>query len=88
MITDGRSQDNVTIPANNARRQDIQLFAVGVTNHVLDSELEEISGAKDRTFHVNGFEDLNTRLRSAIQRVACPQNENTQNTNGGRLFSE
>ncbi|CAD6188433.1 unnamed protein product [Caenorhabditis auriculariae] len=73
VITDGRSQDNVTVPANNARIQNIQLFAVGVTNHVLDVELEEISGAKDRTFHVSGFEDLNTRLRSAIQRVACPQ---------------
>uniref|UniRef100_A0A158QLB9 VWFA domain-containing protein n=1 Tax=Haemonchus placei TaxID=6290 RepID=A0A158QLB9_HAEPC len=75
VITDGRSQDNVTTAANNARRQNIQLFAVGVTNHVLQAELEEITGAKDRTFHVNAFEDLNTRLRSAIQRVTCPQNE-------------
>ncbi|KIH50306.1 von Willebrand factor type A domain protein, partial [Ancylostoma duodenale] len=42
VITDGRSQDNVTIPATNARRQNIQLFAVGVTNHVLQAELEEV----------------------------------------------
>lgn len=28
------SQDNVTIPSNNARMQNIQMFAVGVTNHV------------------------------------------------------
>ncbi|KAK6054421.1 EGF-like domain protein [Cooperia oncophora] len=41
VITDGRSQDNVTVAANNARRQNIQLFAVGVTNHVLQAELEE-----------------------------------------------
>ncbi|VDL81624.1 unnamed protein product [Nippostrongylus brasiliensis] len=68
VITDGRSQDNVSVAAENARRQNIQLFAVGVTNHVLQAELEEITGAKDRTFHVNAFEDLNTRLRSAIQR--------------------
>lgn len=63
----------MTRPANNARLQNIQLYAVGVTNHVLDVELEEISGSKERTFHVNGFEDLNTRLRSAIQKVACPE---------------
>uniref|UniRef100_A0A183FQQ6 VWFA domain-containing protein n=1 Tax=Heligmosomoides polygyrus TaxID=6339 RepID=A0A183FQQ6_HELPZ len=75
VITDGRSQDNVTVAADNARRQNIQLFAVGVTNHVLQTELEEITGSKDRTFHVNAFEDLNTRLRSAIQRVTCPQTE-------------
>ncbi|CAJ0580735.1 unnamed protein product, partial [Mesorhabditis spiculigera] len=72
VITDGRSQDNVTIPSNNARRMGIQLFAVGVTNHVLDSELETIAGSHDAFFHVNGFEDLNTRLRSLIQKVACP----------------
>ncbi|CAB3402805.1 unnamed protein product [Caenorhabditis bovis] len=83
VITDGRSQDNVTRPADNARRQDIQLFAVGVTNHALDAELEEISGSKDRTFHVSGFEDLNTRLRSAIQRVACPNQGNEDTYNKG-----
>ncbi|RCN51669.1 EGF-like domain protein [Ancylostoma caninum] len=82
VITDGRSQDNVTIPATNARRQNIQLFAVGVTNHVLQTELEEITGAKDRTFHVNAFEDLNTRLRSAIQKVTCPQTETPKPTAG------
>ncbi|KJH45792.1 von Willebrand factor type A domain protein [Dictyocaulus viviparus] len=80
VITDGRSQDNVTVAANNARRQNIQLFAVGVTNHVLQAELEEISGSKDRTFHVNAFEDLNTRLRSAIQRVTCPQTDSPAHT--------
>ncbi|KHJ87371.1 von Willebrand factor type A domain protein [Oesophagostomum dentatum] len=37
------ARDNVTIPATNARRQNIQLFAVGVTNHVLQAELEEVT---------------------------------------------
>lgn len=44
VITDGRSQDNVTMPVDDARRKEIQLFAVGVTNHVLDSELQCIAG--------------------------------------------
>ncbi|PIO54831.1 hypothetical protein TELCIR_23795, partial [Teladorsagia circumcincta] len=86
VITDGRSQDNVTVAANNARRQNIQLFAVGVTNHVLQAELEEITGSKDRTFHVNAFEDLNTRLRSAIQRVTCPQTETPKPSGGEASF--
>uniref|UniRef100_A0A915AKQ6 Transmembrane cell adhesion receptor mua-3 n=1 Tax=Parascaris univalens TaxID=6257 RepID=A0A915AKQ6_PARUN len=82
VITDGRSQDNVSLPAQQARQQNIQLFAVGVTNHVLDSELETIAGAKDRYFHVTGFKDLNARLRSAIQKVACPEGKPTPPTEG------
>ncbi|GMT19358.1 hypothetical protein PFISCL1PPCAC_10655, partial [Pristionchus fissidentatus] len=80
VITDGRSQDNVTIPSNNGRMKHIQMFAVGVTNHVLDSELEQIAGDKSRTFHVNAFEDLNTRLRSLIQKEACPHDTPTPYT--------
>ncbi|KAK0416294.1 hypothetical protein QR680_012402 [Steinernema hermaphroditum] len=82
VITDGRSQDNVTVPANNARAQRIQLFAVGVTSHVLDEELEAISGSRAHTFHVSGFKDLNTRLRSAIQKVTCPQQPPTPSRPG------
>lgn len=44
VITDGRSQDDVTVAAHNARMKKIELFAVGITNHVLDSELQQISG--------------------------------------------
>ncbi|CAG9540270.1 unnamed protein product [Cercopithifilaria johnstoni] len=72
VITDGRSQDDVIIPVQNAKMKKIQFFAVGVTNHALDAELESISGSKKRTFHVNAFEELNARLRSAIQKVTCP----------------
>ncbi|VDM42590.1 unnamed protein product [Toxocara canis] len=82
VITDGRSQDNVSLPADQARRQHVQLFAVGVTNHVLDSELETIAGAKDRYFHVSGFKDLNARLRSAIQKVACPEGKPSKPAEG------
>uniref|UniRef100_A0A0M3IQP5 VWFA domain-containing protein n=1 Tax=Ascaris lumbricoides TaxID=6252 RepID=A0A0M3IQP5_ASCLU len=51
VITDGRSQDNVSLPAQQARQQHIQLFAVGVTNHVLDSELENIAGKLLRSIY-------------------------------------
>lgn len=44
VITDGRSQDNVTEPAQMARGQQINTFAIGVTDHVLAAELESIAG--------------------------------------------
>ncbi|CAJ0578738.1 unnamed protein product, partial [Mesorhabditis spiculigera] len=72
ILTDGRSQDNVTRPAIEARDLKINTFAIGVTDHVLASELESIAGSPQRWFYVNRFKDLDTRLRSLIQKVACP----------------
>lgn len=71
VITDGRSQDNVTLPSIEARKADILMFAIGVTDHVLESELVQIAGNRDRVFLVSQFTDLNTRLRSLIQKSAC-----------------
>lgn len=50
IITDGRSQDNVTEPALAARNLNINTFAIGVTDHVLPSELELIAGSPKRLF--------------------------------------
>ncbi|KAJ1374160.1 Transmembrane matrix receptor MUP-4 [Parelaphostrongylus tenuis] len=50
---------------------------------LLPSATYFITGSKDRTFHVNAFEDLNTRLRSAIQRVTCPEIEGPRHPPGG-----
>ncbi|VDN06501.1 unnamed protein product [Thelazia callipaeda] len=68
VITDGRSQDNVSIPVQKALHQRLQIFSVGSEFFSIFLAL----GSKKRTFHVNGFEDLNARLRSAIQKVTCP----------------
>ncbi|GMS89863.1 hypothetical protein PENTCL1PPCAC_12038, partial [Pristionchus entomophagus] len=73
VLTDGRSQDNVTEPAMSARQLGINTFAIGVTDHVLASELETIAGSSQHWFYVDRFKDLDTRLRSIIQKVACPQ---------------
>uniref|UniRef100_F1KPJ6 Transmembrane cell adhesion receptor mua-3 n=1 Tax=Ascaris suum TaxID=6253 RepID=F1KPJ6_ASCSU len=75
VITDGRSQDNVTEPAIAARRLHVNMFAIGVTDHVLASELESIAGSPSRWFYVDRFKDLDTRLRSLIQKAACPSPE-------------
>lgn len=72
ILTDGRSQDNVTGPADSARKLSINTFAIGVTDHVLASELESIAGSPNRWFYVDKFKDLDTRLRSMIQKAACP----------------
>lgn len=73
VITDGRSQDNVTEPAKAARNLHVNTFAIGVTDHVLASELESIAGSPNRWFYVDRFKDLDMRLRSIIQKLACPE---------------
>uniref|UniRef100_A0A1I8F0U0 VWFA domain-containing protein n=1 Tax=Wuchereria bancrofti TaxID=6293 RepID=A0A1I8F0U0_WUCBA len=83
VITDGRSQDDVTRAVENAKMKQIKLFAIGVTEHALYDELELISVSSttniialkccfDRTFVVDAFEDLNASLRNTIQKVTCP----------------
>ncbi|KAI6201465.1 hypothetical protein M3Y96_00844600 [Aphelenchoides besseyi] len=82
VITDGRSQDNVTEPSKAARQLSVNMFAIGVTDHVLSSELESIAGSPHRWFYVDRFKDLDTRLRSLIQKAACPAPEREQRPPG------
>lgn len=72
VITDGRAQDKVTLPAQNARKNGATLYAVGVTDHVQESQLLDIAGNSSRVFIVGTFKDLNTRLRAAMQKELCP----------------
>uniref|UniRef100_A0A915D433 Transmembrane cell adhesion receptor mua-3 n=1 Tax=Ditylenchus dipsaci TaxID=166011 RepID=A0A915D433_9BILA len=72
VLTDGRSQDNVSEPAKAARNLHVNMFSIGVTDHVLASELESIAGSPNRWFYVDRFKDLDMRLRSLIQKLACP----------------
>ena len=82
VITDGRSQDNVTEPAKAARNLKINTFSIGVTDHVLASELETIAGSPHRWFYVDRFKDLDMRLRSLIQKMACPAPEHQPRPSG------
>ncbi|PAV59374.1 hypothetical protein WR25_03507 [Diploscapter pachys] len=84
ILTDGRSQDNVTGPAEAARKLKINTFAIGVTDHVLASELESIAGSPNRWFYVSKFKDLDTRLRSMIQKAACPSPIKQESPPSGR----
>lgn len=50
VISDGRSQDNTTLPAIEARTlHRINIFSVGVSDHVLPAELEDIAGASNQS---------------------------------------
>uniref|UniRef100_A0A671X2H5 VWFA domain-containing protein n=1 Tax=Sparus aurata TaxID=8175 RepID=A0A671X2H5_SPAAU len=57
VITDGKSSDEVKVPAEKLRAQGIIVYAIGVKSADRD-ELEEISGNPKRTFFVNNFDAL------------------------------
>uniref|UniRef100_A0A1I7XAU4 EGF_CA domain-containing protein n=1 Tax=Heterorhabditis bacteriophora TaxID=37862 RepID=A0A1I7XAU4_HETBA len=49
--------DNVTGPSQAARKLNINTFSIGVTDHVLASELESIAGSPNRWFYVDKFKE-------------------------------
>nr|XP_046254472.1 collagen alpha-6(VI) chain isoform X2 [Scatophagus argus] len=57
VITDGKSSDEVRIPAEKLREQGVIVYAIGVKN-ADEEELREIAGNPKRTFFVNNFDAL------------------------------
>ncbi|XP_059194900.1 collagen alpha-6(VI) chain-like [Centropristis striata] len=57
VITDGKSSDEVKIPAEKLRAQGVVIYAIGVKKADVD-ELQEIAGNPKRTFFVNNFDAL------------------------------
>ncbi|XP_073341613.1 collagen alpha-6(VI) chain [Pagrus major] len=57
VITDGKSSDQVKVPAEKLRARGIIVYAIGVKS-ADRQELEEISGNPKRTFLVNNFDAL------------------------------
>lgn len=57
VITDGKSSDQVKLPADKLRAQGVIIYAIGVKN-ADEGELLEISGNSKRTFFVNNFDAL------------------------------
>ncbi|XP_077431453.1 collagen alpha-6(VI) chain [Vanacampus margaritifer] len=58
VITDGKSSDEVKVPAQKLRAQGVTIYAIGVKNADM-AELREISGDPKKTFFVNNFDALN-----------------------------
>lgn len=57
VITDGKSQDKVRVPAEKLRAQGVTVYAIGVKEADVN-ELKEISGDPKRMFFVNNFDAL------------------------------
>lgn len=74
VITDGKSQDEVTVPAENVRAQGVTVLAVGVKGENVDganqNELEEIAGVRKNTYLITNFDAL-TSLKDDIVRDIC-----------------
>ncbi|TNN51746.1 Collagen alpha-6(VI) chain [Liparis tanakae] len=83
VITDGKSSDQVKVPAEKLRAQGVIVYAIGVKN--ADAvELGEISGDPKRTFFVNNFDALRP-IKDDIITDICSQDA-CKDTPGDLLF--
>ncbi|XP_051872825.1 collagen alpha-6(VI) chain-like isoform X2 [Pristis pectinata] len=69
VFTDGMSQDDVVLPAERLRQDDINIFAVGI-GQVDNNQLLQISGSNENVFYVEKFEHLN-KIKRRIVRSLC-----------------
>uniref|UniRef100_A0ACB8FUU2 Uncharacterized protein n=1 Tax=Sphaerodactylus townsendi TaxID=933632 RepID=A0ACB8FUU2_9SAUR len=69
LITDGESEDDVTRPAAELRKEGIMIYAIGVRS-ASKEQLEQITGDKNQTFLVNEFDSLK-RIRLDVVREIC-----------------
>ncbi|XP_058406653.1 vitrin [Diceros bicornis minor] len=80
LITDGRSYDDVRIPAMVAHHQGVITYAIGVAWAAQD-ELEVIAThpAKDHSFFVDEFENLYKSVPKVIQNICTEFNSQPRN---------
>ena len=71
VITDGKSTDEVKLPAGNLRAQDVIIYAIGVKS-ADEEELNEISGSPKKTFLVNNFDALKPIKDDIITDMCSP----------------
>ncbi|XP_015669852.1 collagen alpha-6(VI) chain-like [Protobothrops mucrosquamatus] len=72
VITDGESQDQVTMPAEMLRNAGIVIYAIGVKD-AAKRELEDIAGTKDRMFFVNDFDSLKLIKHDIAHDICSPE---------------
>lgn len=75
VITDGKSSDEVTAPADKLRAQGVIIYAIGVKDADV-AELHQISGNPKRTFMVNNFDALQP-IKDEVLTDICSQNGKT-----------
>uniref|UniRef100_A0A7M4EDN9 VWFA domain-containing protein n=1 Tax=Crocodylus porosus TaxID=8502 RepID=A0A7M4EDN9_CROPO len=69
VITDGKSQDAVTSPAEELRQEGIIIYAIGIKQAVQE-ELKDIARSEDRVFFVNDFDSLK-RIKCSESKAVC-----------------
>uniref|UniRef100_A0A8C4Q5B7 VWFA domain-containing protein n=1 Tax=Eptatretus burgeri TaxID=7764 RepID=A0A8C4Q5B7_EPTBU len=74
VVTDGKSQDNVTVAALEAREKGITLFAIGVGNEVEEAELKEIANkpSSSYVFYVEDYGAI-SRIKEVIKQKICEE---------------
>merc|ERR1711953_972712 len=69
ILTDGKSNDNAAFGAQEARGEDITLFAIGVGNSIEQEELESIADRPEYIFTVEDFEELISTMHTVSNEV-------------------
>uniref|UniRef100_A0A8C3XLS6 VWFA domain-containing protein n=1 Tax=Chelydra serpentina TaxID=8475 RepID=A0A8C3XLS6_CHESE len=72
VITDGESQDQVTMAAEELRQEGIVIYAIGVRN-AIKKELKDIAGTEKRMFFVNDFDSLKLIKHDIVQDICSPE---------------
>lgn len=75
VITDGKSSDEVKVPAEKLRAQGVIIYTIGVKNADVE-ELLQISGDHKRTFMVNNFDALRS-IKDDVLTDICSQDGKT-----------
>lgn len=68
LITDGESQDDVEVPADELRALGIEMFAIGIGD-VHDLELLQITGTPQRLFTVQNFGSLENIKQKVVDTI-------------------
>ena len=72
VITDGQSQNPraTAAAADRVHKSGVKVFAIGIGNHVMKTELNAIASDKDHVFHVQNFDALHL-LKEELQNKVC-----------------
>ena len=64
VITDGQSQNPraTAAAANKVHQAGVKVFAIGIGNHVMQTELNNIASDTNHVFHVSNFDSLHLLL--------------------------
>ena len=69
VLTDGKSHDNVSIPAKNVRDENIVIYAIGIGSYD-DAQLKEIASSESHVYELSSFTELE-KFISTITSSTC-----------------